>query len=82
VIGLERENERIAWRLLRELRYRFGRQSEKLSREELAQLFLALGGDEASANHAELVVPAPAPLNDDNEPDEITIRIAGQIINC
>lgn len=61
VIGLERENERIAWRLLRELRYRFGRQSEKLSREELTQLFLALGGDEASANDAELVVPAPAP---------------------
>jgi transposase len=70
VIGLERENERIAWRLLRELRYRFGRQSEKLSREELAQLFLALGGDEALANHAELVVPAPTPLDDDNEPDD------------
>lgn len=70
VIGLERENERIAWRLLRELRYRFGRQSEKLSREELAQLFLAFGGDEASANDAELVVPAPAPPDDDNDSDD------------
>ena len=68
VIGLERENERIAWRLLRELRYRFGRQSEKLSREELTQLFLALGGDEASAHDVELVVPAPTPP-DDNETD-------------
>ncbi|HET8931859.1 MAG TPA: IS66 family transposase [Polyangiales bacterium] len=80
VIGLERENERIAWRLLRELRYRFGRQSEKLSREELAQLFLALGGDEASTQNAELVVPAPTPpdvsqnddasQNDDDAPSE------------
>ena len=70
VIGLERENERIAWRLLRELRYRFGRQSEKLSREELAQLFLALGGDEASANDAELVVPAPTPPDDNQTDDE------------
>ena len=70
VIGLERENERIAWRLLRELRYRFGRQSEKLSREELAQLFLALGGDEASAKDAELVVPVPTPLDESQTDDE------------
>lgn len=65
VVKLERENERFAWRLLRELRYRFGRQTEKLSREELAQLFLALGGDEATAKTAEpLEVPAPAPPSD------------------
>lgn len=70
VIGLERENERIAWRLLRELRYRFGRQSEKLSREELAQLFLALGGDEASANSAELVVPVPPAPDESQTADE------------
>jgi transposase len=70
VIGLERENERFAWRLLRELRYRFGRQSEKLSREELVQLFLALGGDEASANDAELVVPGPTRPDDDDTDDE------------
>jgi hypothetical protein len=60
VIDLERENERFAWRLLRELRYRFGRQTEKLSREELSQFFLALGGDEACAKNTELVVPVPA----------------------
>lgn len=70
VIGLERENERIAWRLLRELRYRFGRQTEKLSREQLTQLFLALGGDEASANDAELVVPVPAPPEEPEPSDE------------
>jgi hypothetical protein len=65
VVKLERENERFAWRLLRELRYRFGRQTEKLSREELAQLFLALGGDEATAKTAEpLEVPAPARPSD------------------
>jgi hypothetical protein len=61
VVDLERENERFAWRLLRALRYRFGGQTEKLSREELKQLFLALGGDESAANDQELKVPAPPP---------------------
>ncbi len=60
VVGLERENERMAWLILRAARYRFGRQSEKLSREELEQLFLAFGGDEANVKDDELVVPAPA----------------------
>jgi transposase len=61
VLALERENERLSWRLLRALRYRFGRQSEKLSREELAQFCLALGGSEADAAAIEPLVPAPAP---------------------
>ena len=65
VVDLQRENERFAWRLLRAIRYRFGGQTEKLSREDLAQLFLALGGDEAAANDAELVVPAPPPPSDE-----------------
>ena len=69
VVDLERENERFAWRLLRALRYRFGAQTEKLSREELAQLFLALGGDEAAANDQELNVPAPPPPSD-SEPSQ------------
>jgi transposase len=69
VVDLQRENERFAWRLLRALRYRFGGQTEKLSREELAQLFLSLGGDEAAASDAELTVPAPAPPSD-TEPNE------------
>jgi len=67
VVDLERENERFAWRLLRELRYRFGRQTEKLSREELKQLFLALGGEEVRATDTPLVVPAPSPPDDGEE---------------
>jgi transposase len=70
VVDLERENERFAWRLLRELRYRFGRKTEKLTREELEQFFLALGGDEESAKTAELVVPAPAPPDVTEPKDE------------
>ena len=42
VLSLEQENERISWRLLRALRYRFGRNTEKLAPAELGQLFLAL----------------------------------------
>jgi transposase len=60
--SLERENERLAWRVLRANRYRFGRSTEKLSRDELKQLFLALGGQDAqvaSDGSAELAVPAP-----------------------
>lgn len=45
MMALERENERLAWRVLRADRFRFGRSSEKLSSEELGQLFLALGGE-------------------------------------
>ena len=68
MIELERENERIAWRLLRELRYRFGRRTEKLSRKELEQLFMGLGGEGAQAKTAEeLQVPAPA--SPDAEPE-------------
>ena len=70
VIGLEREDGRIAGRLLRELRYRFGRQSEKRSRDELVQLFVALGGDEASANEATLVVPGSTPPDESQTDDD------------
>jgi hypothetical protein len=45
MMSLERENERLAWRVLRANRFRFGRSSEKLSGKELAQLVLALGGE-------------------------------------
>jgi hypothetical protein len=41
VLGLDQENERISWRLLRALRYRFGRNTEKLDPAELNQLYLA-----------------------------------------
>lgn len=63
VLSLERENERLSWRLLRALRYRFGRQTEKLSQEELAQFCLALGGTAADAAAPEPQVPV-APLVD------------------
>lgn len=72
VLGLEQENERMSWRLLRALRYRFGRNTEKLSPAELGQLHLALGGDAAAPTPVDcLLVPVPvAPaevLNADGE---------------
>jgi len=72
VLSLEQENERISWRLLRAVRYRFGQNTEKLAPAELRQLFLALGGD-ASAPTPENgpLVPVPAApteaLNTDGE---------------
>jgi hypothetical protein len=48
VVELERLNDRLAWRVLRAERFRFGRSAERPSREELGQLFLALGGDQAT----------------------------------
>jgi hypothetical protein len=70
MLALERENEQLAWRILRANRYRFGRRTEKLSREELQQLVLALGGSqgpEATAA-AEPVVPVPAEPEQLDEP--------------
>jgi transposase len=61
VSELERENERISWRLLRALRYRFGRNTEKLAPGELKQLYLALGGDASAPTPADgPLVPVPA----------------------
>jgi transposase len=58
--GLERANERLAWVVVRANRFRFGRSTEKLSREELNQLLLAFGGDASeTAPGAEPAVPAP-----------------------
>jgi transposase len=62
MMALERENERLAWRILRANRFRFGRSSEKLSAEELGQLFLALGGERSAlqgGSGEEQSVPAP-----------------------
>jgi transposase len=73
MMALERENERLAWRVLRANRYRFGRSSEKLSGEELGQLFLALGGESSSLKDADAEaqsVPAPA------EPEQTESRDA------
>ena len=60
VLKLEQENERLSWRVLRANRYRFGQSSEKLSKKELVQYFLALGGDKAETTSGkELTVPVP-----------------------
>lgn len=66
MLEMERTNDRLAWRVLLANRYRFGRSTEKLSRDELKQLYLVFGGDTAAAEtQAELPVPAPA------EPEQI-----------
>lgn len=60
LVDMERENDRLAWRVLRATRYRFGSSSERLSHEELGQLLLALGGEEAEArDNSNPDVPAP-----------------------
>lgn len=60
VVDLERTNDRLAWRVLREVRFRYGRSTERLSREELGQLYLSLGGDRATEGACpNLDVPGP-----------------------
>jgi transposase len=60
MIAMEREVDQLGWRVLQATRYRFGRNTEKLSREELSQLYLAFGGDKATAaSNQELPVPTP-----------------------
>jgi transposase len=74
VLGLEQDNERMSWRLLRALRYRFGRNTEKLAPGELKQLYLALGGDAAAPTPAGgPLVPVPtAPTEELNADGETT----------
>jgi transposase len=60
MLAMERSSDVLAWRVLRAMRYRFGRSTERLSRDELKQLFLAFGGDQQQAEAtSELPVPAP-----------------------
>jgi transposase len=68
MLNLERDNERLAWRVLRASRYRFGSSSEKLSRDELMQLFLALGGEVAEGAQVEPSVPVPQEPEQVDEP--------------
>lgn len=76
VVNMGREIDRLSWRVLQAARYRFGRSTEKLSTEDLQQLFLALDGDAVTAQSgAELLVPvAPVPeqVDSDASPDEAT----------
>jgi transposase len=72
VAELERSNDRLAWRVLRAERFRFGRSTERLSREELGQLFLALGGDQATESASPtLDVPAPSPPEQVDAPEAV-----------
>ena len=66
MVNIERENERLAWHVLRANRYRFGRSTEKLSRDELRQLYLAFEGDAQRAS-VETELPVPAP----EEPEQV-----------
>jgi len=66
MLQLERENDRMAWRILRATRYRFGRRSEKLAPDELRQLLLSLGGEPQQADEGgQPDVPVPA------EPEQV-----------
>ena len=67
MLAMEREADRLGWRVLKATRYRFGRSTERLSREDIKQLFLAFGGDAARAETAqELPVPA------EEQPEQVT----------
>ncbi len=82
VVDLERTNDRLAWRVLRAERFRYGRSSERLSGEELSQLYLALGGDQATADASpnpdvpgpeqpeQVDAPAPVEPEAPNEPSK------------
>ena len=67
MLAMEREADRLGWRVLKATRYRFGRSTERLSREDIKQLFLAFGGDATQAETAqELPVPA------EEQPEQVT----------
>jgi len=60
ILDMDRYADQLAFRVLLAERFRFGRRTERLSSNELQQLFLAFGGDaETAKTLAELPVPAP-----------------------
>ena len=63
--SLQKDNDRLAYRLAAAIRARFGRRSERLNAEELGQLVLAFGGTQEQAATADPIVPTPegAPEN-------------------
>jgi transposase len=64
MLAMERASDRLAWRVLKAVRYRFGRSTERLSRDELKQLFLAFGGDQ---QQAETKTDLPVPVAEQPE---------------
>jgi hypothetical protein len=67
----ERDAEQLAWRFVLMTRYQFGRRTERLSKEELGQLLLALGGDEEEAKAQSPQIPMPG------EPEQVDEADAG-----
>jgi transposase len=79
IVELERSNDRLAWRVLRAERFRFGRSTERLSREELGQLFLALGGDQATeAACPTLDVPTPEEPEQVDAPEPVESEVPNE----
>jgi len=85
MLAMEREADRLGWRVLKATRYRFGRSTERLSREEIKQLFLAFGGDATQAETSqELAVPAeeqPEQVADGVAADEKTTEESKEVPN-
>jgi transposase len=62
---LQRDNERLGYRLAASIRARYGRRSEKLTAEQLGQLVLAWGGTEKQAGEPDPDVPTdPSPTEE------------------
>lgn len=66
---LEESNEDLAWRAIRAERLHFGRNTQKLSRKALGQLFLAFGGD-AETEKSATEPPVPSPEEPEQVDDE------------
>lgn len=78
-VDLERTNDRLAWRILRAERLRFGRSTERLSQEELGQLFLALGGDQVTAaSNSTLDVPVPKQPEQVDAPGPVDAEVSNE----
>jgi len=75
ILDMDRYADQLAFRVLLAERFRFGRRTERLSSNELQQLFLAFGGDaETAKTLAEL--PVPAPEQPEQVPDGATEPVA------
>lgn len=70
ILEMDRRADQLAFRVLLAARYRFGRRTERLSSDELQQLFLAFGGDAETAKTA-TELPVPAPEQPEQVPDGI-----------
>lgn len=67
-LDMDRRADQLAFRVLLAERFRFGRRTERLSSDELQQLFLAFGGDPETAKTA-TELPVPGPEQPEQVPD-------------